>query len=35
VTDESYLGSLGMDEAAFVRNAFAIRDKKCRRKANA
>ena len=29
VTDESYLASLGMDEAAFVRNAFAIRDKKC------
>jgi len=29
VTEESYLGSLGMDEAAFVRNAFAIRDKQC------
>jgi len=29
VTEESYLGSLGMDEAAFVRNAFAICDKQC------
>jgi len=29
VTEESYLDSLGMDEEAFVRNAFAIRGKKC------
>lgn len=28
VTDESYLDSLGMDEEAFVRNAYQIRDKK-------
>lgn len=27
VTEESYLASLGMDEVAFVRNAYAIRDK--------
>lgn len=29
VTDESYLASLGMDEIAFVRNAYAIRGKTC------
>jgi beta-phosphoglucomutase len=28
VTEESYLDSLGMDEEAFVRNAYKIRDKK-------
>jgi len=27
VTEESYLASLGMDEVAFVRNAYAIREK--------
>ena len=27
VTEESYLASLGMDEIAFVRNAYAIREK--------
>lgn len=32
VTEESYLDSLGMDEAAFVKNAFAIRGKKCSEK---
>jgi beta-phosphoglucomutase len=29
VTEESYLDSLGMDEEAFVRNAYSIRGKKC------
>ena len=29
VTEESYLGSLGMDEIAFVRNAYKICGKEC------
>jgi beta-phosphoglucomutase len=29
VTEESYMGSLGMDEAAFVRNAYEVCGKKC------
>jgi beta-phosphoglucomutase len=29
VTQESYLNALGMDEAAFVRNAFEVSGKKC------
>src|SRR5262245_35575013 len=29
VTEESYLNSLGMDEAAFVRNAYKVCNKKC------
>lgn len=29
VTEESYLNSLGMDEAAFVRNAFKVSGKEC------
>jgi len=29
VTEESYLGSLGMDETAFVRNAYKVCGKEC------
>ncbi|HEV7701780.1 MAG TPA: HAD family phosphatase [Pyrinomonadaceae bacterium] len=29
VTEESYMGSLGMDEAAFVRNAYQVCGKEC------